>query len=85
MAWIVGLFSDAELEALRSVGWVDEDPPGELVSEDELVGAFEEGMLRTRAFFVDNDGYRIMTGGGWPQPSLDMEVKVVEAERQRGL
>ena len=62
MAWLIGLVSDTELEMLRGAGWVDEDPPPELLSEDDVAGASD---MRTRAFFVDSDVFKIMTGPDW--------------------
>ena len=58
MAWIVGLVSQKELEDLRKKGWKDEDPPAAYVSEAET--AVTEEDMRTRAFYVDSDDYKIM-------------------------
>ena len=66
MAWIIGLVSDKELDTLRKLGWEDADPPAEMLSEDELRGVTS---VQTRAFFVDNDLYTIMTGPDWEQPN----------------
>ena len=65
MAWIIGLVSDEELQNLKAIGWEDEDPPEEMLSEDELGGVAD---AQTRAFFVDNSVYGIMTGYDWEQP-----------------
>ena len=72
MAWIIGLVSDEELTTLRKVGWEDEDPPVEMLSEDELRGVAD---MQTRAFFVDNDLYSIMTGSTWEQPNAEVSSK----------
>jgi len=69
MAWITGLVSDEELDTLRKLGWEDTDPPAEMLSEDELRGV---AHVQTRAFFVDNDLYAIMTGPDWEQPNAGL-------------
>lgn len=66
MAWIIGQLTETELQTLRDAGWVDEDPPEELLSEDEVHGII--GEYRTRAFFVDSDVFTVMTGADWDQP-----------------
>lgn len=71
MAWIIGLVSDEELNTLRKLGWEDADPPAEMLSEDELRGVAD---AQTRAFFVDNDLYAIMTGPDWEQPNSSVDV-----------
>lgn len=59
MAWIIGAVTLDELEKLRKIGWKDENPPSELIPE------VEEQNEQTRAFFVDNDIFNIMTGSDW--------------------
>ena len=63
MAWIVGLVTEQELESLREIGWEDEDPPQDLVSEEDGTSG-----MRTRAFYVDSNVFQVMTGPDWTQP-----------------
>jgi len=72
MAWIIGLVSDEELNTLRKLGWEDVDPPAVMLSEDELRGVAD---VQTRAFFVDNDLYAIMTGPDWEQPDDKAQLR----------
>ncbi len=63
MAWIVGAVTPAELQHLRELGWKDEKPPKKYRPKDyKKVG--KDGSV-VRAFFVDNDLYKIMTGTDW--------------------
>jgi hypothetical protein len=67
MAWIIGIVTDEECKRLQEIGWEDYAPPEEMLSEDELRGSSEDS--KTRAFFVDNDVFSIMTGPDWEQPN----------------
>lgn len=60
MAWIMGHVTKEELRKLREIGWEDEDAPKELVKGLKL----DENECY-RAFFVDNDVFKIMTGPDW--------------------
>lgn len=62
MAWVIGLVTPEELKQLRAIGWIDEDPPESLLPPLE---GNEDDASVTRAFFVDNDVFKIMTGEGW--------------------
>ena len=66
MAWIIGLVTKDELRRLHDAGWVDEDPPAELLPEDEKA----EDSEVTRAFFVDSDLFTIMTGPDWERAPI---------------
>ncbi len=66
MAWIIGQVSDKELKQLRAIGWEDSSPLEDMLSEEEIRGTVDS-QNQTRAFFVDNDVYRIMTGADWAQ------------------
>jgi hypothetical protein len=77
MAWIIGIVTDEECKRLQEIGWEDCDPPKEMLSEDELRGTFKDS--KTRAFFVDNDVFSIMTGPDWEQPN-DKDQLRSEAE-----
>lgn len=63
MAWIIGRVTDDELQLLKNNGWEDEDPPTQMLSEDEIRGTADG--YRTRAFFVDSDVFTVMTGKDW--------------------
>lgn len=68
MAYIVGLVTEEELETLRGIGWEDEDPPKDLLSEyDNTVDPSGDKHV-TRMFFVDSNVYDVMTGPDWEQP-----------------
>ena len=60
MAWIMGLVTNEELKRLRDIGWEDENPPEELVKGLDI----DESKCY-RAFWVDNDVFKIMTGPDW--------------------
>lgn len=58
MAWIIGSVSKEELTKLQEMGWKDEDPPTEYKINEN------DGNI-CRAFYVDNDVFKIMTGPDW--------------------
>ena len=60
MAWIMGHVTKEELQKLKKIGWEDENPPKELVKGLDI-----EESESYRAFFVDNDVFKIMTGNDW--------------------
>ena len=63
MAWIIGIVTADELTSLRQRGWEDCDPPEQMLGEDEQRGVADASV--TRAFFVDNDVFSIMSGPDW--------------------
>lgn len=60
MAWIMGHVTKEELQKLRKIGWEDENPPQELTKGLDI-----DENESYRAFFVDNDVFKIMTGSDW--------------------
>lgn len=58
MAHIIGLATEEEIEELKRRGWKIEDPPEELICEDQYTG-------KSIMVFVDNTIFNIMNGPDW--------------------